>query len=540
MAALYLLHSLKGAGEAKGLVVRFLEREEELLDDRHLLRILLDFRPDIVCCTLYLWNVERTLHILRMARKAHPTLRMILGGPEIDFHHPFLFKSLVPDVAVVGEGEGVFAQIVGALCSDKRTNFATVGWKKGHRYEWGKSRVHALDLGDCMPPPEDPFWIPDENGTGYLETGRGCPLSCTYCRYPHLRRRMSFLSPMEVTERVRVLSDHGAREIRFVDPMLNANPHFGLILKSLAGMNGSSSVRFFAELRAETLAPDEIGLLAKAGFGQIEAGVQSLNPHVLHLVRRPARRVRLEENLRRMISEGLEVTIDLMYGLPGQGTEDIVESIQWARGLSPAYVQCLQTLLLPGTRLRRERRRWRICSTPFPPYGVRSTDSLSWEEIRWIEERIHEISPADCMTNNFVGYSISDLFEEKIVFDLDRMTEVRPIAGSSSRRAVLLRGGNLFAARKLILKIVREAISTEPHILWQFVLNPSEEIPLDLLEEMTAGIHDFPTQWVDRFASVAAWNRIASRRIFILLKRGCHYATSWMEAARSFLSDHFY
>lgn len=443
-------------------------------------------------------------------------------------------------MVVVGEGEGVFPQIVGALCGGKKADFATVGWRDGHRYEWGKRRVPALELSDCMPPPEDHFWIPDENGTGHLETVRGCPMSCTYCRYPLLRGRMSFLSPPEVTERVQVLKDRGAREIRFVDPTLNANPYFGTILKSLARVNRCSSVRFFAEVRAETLEPDEIGLLAKAGFGEIESGVQSLNPRVLDFVRRPARRVRLEENLRRMISEGIEVTVDLMYGLPGQTTEDVVHSIQWAQGLSPGYVQCLQTLLLPGTRLRRERHRWGIRSTLLPPYGVRSTDSLSWEEIRGIEERIHEVSPADCMTKSFVGYAISDLFEEKIACDLDRMREVLPIGGSSSRRAVLFRGDDLFAARKLIPKIMTEAIRTEPHILWQFVLNPSEEIPLDLLEEMTACIRDFPTQWVDRFASVAAWDRIASRRIFILLRRGCRYAASWKEAAHSFLSDHFY
>lgn len=93
-AALYLLHSLKRVWGTRGLVARFLEREEELLDDSHLLRILLDFRPDIVCCTLYLWNVERTLHILRVAKKANPMLKMILGGPEIDFIILFYLKAL--------------------------------------------------------------------------------------------------------------------------------------------------------------------------------------------------------------------------------------------------------------------------------------------------------------------------------------------------------------------------------------------------------------------------------------------------------------
>lgn len=541
MAASYLHHALTRSGEEKGrLETRFLSREEEMLDDRHLLQLLIAWRPDILCSTLYLWNVERSIHILREVKRALPGLRVVAGGPEVGFDHPFLFRSLVPDCAVVGEGEAVFPLIVRALRRGDATDFQTVAWRDGRRYLWGKKPAASLPLARILPPPGSPAWGPDANGIAYMETGRGCPMSCTYCRYSHLRRKMSFLSAQEVTRRVKSLKEKGAREIRFVDPTLNANPSFGRILSSLAEMGDSKRPVLFAELRAETLQPEEIGLLAPSGLRSVEVGVQSRDPQVLRSIHRPTNQERLEESLRRMISEGIEVTLDLMYGLPGQSLGEVEDSIRWARGLKPAYVQCLQTLLLPGTELRRERRRWSIRADTLPPYGVRSTNGLSWEEILKIEKIIHEISPTNSMTVRFVGYRIPDLFEEKVTLDVELTQIPAVVPGSSSRRAILIRGQDLYAAKRRILSILRRAVMGEPHMLWQFVLNPAGEFPLDLLEEMIGEIRSFPSHWIDRFASVSGWNRIASRRIFILLRRGRPCPPDWILGAQTLLEDHFY
>ncbi|PKN63440.1 MAG: hypothetical protein CVU57_19370 [Deltaproteobacteria bacterium HGW-Deltaproteobacteria-15] len=540
LAGFYLLHSLVRTGEAGGLEFRFLERKEELLDDGHILHLLLDWQPDVICCTLYLWNIERTLHILKRFKVAEPTVRIVAGGPEVCIHHPFLFRSLVPDVVVSGEGEGVFPHILRALRRHETTDLACVAWKKDHRYRWGESVLPALSLQESLPPPHHPGWVPDADGTAYVEAGRGCPMSCTYCRYAHQRKGMTFLPPQELTKRIRVLRDRGAREIRFVDPTLNAHPFFSRILGSLAGLNKTGPIRFFAEVRAETLLPEQIDILASAGFKEVEVGVQSRDPKVLRLIHRPANHSLLEENLSRMVSEGIEVTLDLMYGLPGQRFEDVAGSLEWAKDLAVRNIQCLQTLLLPGTELRKNRKRWGMAADSLPPYGVRSTDSLSWNEIRDIEELIHEISPADCMTSRFTGHRLSDLFEEKVVIHIDRRKDPAFLPGTSSRRAILFRGDDLFAAKSEVCKIMSEAVAAEPHMLWQFVLNPEREFPLDLLESMIAQLHAFPSHWIDRSASVAGWNRIASRRILVLLRQDFRYSTSWIKAVESLLEDHFY
>jgi hypothetical protein len=77
-------------------------------------------------------------------------------------------------------------------------------------------------------------------------------------------------------------------------------------------------------------------------------------------------------------------------------------------------------------------------------------------------------------------------------------------------------------------------------MLWQFVLQPGQEEPLDLLDEIIAEIRKGSSLWIDRFASVAGWNRIASRRVFVLLKPSGRYSRSWVRAAEALLEDRFY
>ena len=60
-----------------------------------------------------------------------------------------------------------------------------------------------------------------------------------------------------------------------------------------------------------------------------------------------------------------------------------------------------------------------------PPYGVRSTSTLSPDDIRAIEEFMHRKSPLDCMTEKFVGTNLPDLFSERITLDLSKEQRLR-------------------------------------------------------------------------------------------------------------------
>jgi hypothetical protein len=139
-----------------------------------------------------------------------------------------------------------------------------------------------------------------------------------------------------------------------------------------------------------------------------------------------------------------------------------------------------------------------------------------------------------------VATTLPDLFKERITLDLTKEQWADRIPGVTSRRALIFTAPSLFAHRKKLTAMVRKAISLEPNMLWQFVLHPEREEPLDLFDDMIAEIRKRPPLWTDRFASVSGWGRIASRRVFVLLEPSGLYSQSWTKAAETLLEDHFY
>jgi hypothetical protein len=452
--------------------------------------------------------------------------------------HPFLFRSRAIDAAAAGEGERVFPAILRAFRGGPAPDYENVFWRTGDALRPGDRAAPPVDLAADLPPAGDPRNRPDRRGTAYLETVRGCPLRCSYCRYAHQRRRLSWIDPDEIAARIEVLRRRGARHVRFIDPAFNAHPRFDAVLAAIAAVNRDRRLSFFAELQAERLTAAQAAALARARFADIEIGLQSRDPAVLRAIRRPARLSALDRGVGLLVRRRLRVTIDIMYGLPRQQVGDVLRSLRWALRRPRANVQCLQTLLLPGTELRAQRQRWRMPNADRPPYGVTATATLPAADIRRIERFVaaHPKLRSDCPARRFVGFHLPDLFPERI------RLPIRPhirIPGAQCRRALLLASEDLFAQRVALRQIVRAAVIQEPHLLWQFVLVPAREEPLDLFDALAAEIRAFAPHLLDRYAGAAADGRIAARRVFVQLRRGRAYARAWIRAAKDLLQAHF-
>ena len=542
IASLYLRHAARRADEARHYTTIRLPNGAAMADNATLLRIIDELRPDVIAATLYLWNIERTLRIVARLRTLRPNVRTAAGGPEVAFRHPFLFRARVFDAIAVGEGEIVFPAILRAFRGAAAPHYTTVALRRSGRYVWGALPAPEVALPAALPPPHDPLWQPDHQGMAYLETSRGCPLRCTYCRYHHLRRAVSFLTPADVARRVAALRDRAAREIRFVDPTFNAHPQFTDVLRALVRVNRYRRLQFFAEIRADHLTDEQADLLAQARFTGVEVGLQSRDPAVLRAICRPTRVDALEHGVRRLARHGTRITLDVMYGLPLQQAAEVRRTLRCAARLPHVHVQCLQTLLLPGTFIRAQRRRWAMQAPDRPPYGVASTSTLSAPDIQAIEgflERDPRL-PSDPRTTRFVGRNLPDLFAERVALRIPEDLRTSRIPGAQARRAVILQGRDLFAARDRLVRLVRRAIRAEPDMLWQFVLAPLEQEPLDLLDLLSVEIRRQPAHLLDRYAAPAIRNRIASRRVFVLLTPGLRHVTSWIAEAERILEHVFF
>ncbi|MEI6564838.1 MAG: radical SAM protein [bacterium] len=538
LAAAYLQYAAEQEGASPTHEFIHLPESATAYDNPNLLSVMVNLKPDIIVCTLYLWNIERTVRMMQEFRTLQPTVRILFGGPEAAMSHPFLFKRPIADAIVVGEGETVFPALLRSFKTRQPVNFSTVAIRTPKGYRWGTRLPAPVRLSHQIPPPGYEACRPDAKGMAYLETSRGCPRHCTYCRYPHLRRSMSFLEPDDILSQIAALLKLGAREIRFVDPTFNAHPRFRDILLRLAAFNRKGSLSFFAELNAERVTDEEADLLAKARFVDIEVGVQSRDATVLKAIRRPTSLIRLDAGIKRLTRRRIRTTVDIMYGLPTQRLKDVRQSLNWALKLRHANIQCLQTLLLPGTELRERRAEWRIQSQALPPYAVTKTSSMDTDDFLSVERMIAQRPKlrSDVPTPRFVGRKL-DLFAEQIRVPIPGQG---PIPGTQNRRAFLFTGVDLFARRKAIAHFIKRTIRDLPDNLFQFVLIPEAEEPLDLLDELIAVIRRHPSHLIDRYACVALENKIVSRRLMVQLPQDRSLSREWADEAETILSAAFF
>jgi putative oxygen-independent coproporphyrinogen III oxidase len=100
--------------------------------------------------------------------------------------------------------------------------------------------------------------------------------------------------------------------------------------------------------------------LADAGFTRVSFGMQSAVPHVLATLERTHDPDRVPLVVRWAREAGLEVSVDLIYGTPGESLEDWRGSLEQAISLAPDHLSAYSLIVEDGTKLARQIRRGEV------------------------------------------------------------------------------------------------------------------------------------------------------------------------------------
>ena len=130
------------------------------------------------------------------------------------------------------------------------------------------------------------------------------------------------------------------------------------LARMLDAVRGAFGLADGAEVTTEAN-PDSIdarGLaeLAEAGFTRVSLGMQSAVPHVLATLER----THDPENVPRRVAEaraaGLQVSVDLIFGTPGESLADLDRSIDAALATEPDHLSAYALIVEEGTKLARQ------------------------------------------------------------------------------------------------------------------------------------------------------------------------------------------
>lgn len=105
------------------------------------------------------------------------------------------------------------------------------------------------------------------------------------------------------------------------------------------------------EANPETVTPELARLLADLGVSRVSLGAQSFEPRLLSVLERQAG----PDHVRRAVHTLRDVnfdniSLDLLYGIPGQGAADLEADIEHALALEPEHMSWYELEAKPGTR----------------------------------------------------------------------------------------------------------------------------------------------------------------------------------------------
>ncbi|WP_277211539.1 radical SAM family heme chaperone HemW [Isoptericola croceus] len=136
------------------------------------------------------------------------------------------------------------------------------------------------------------------------------------------------------------------------------------LARILAGVRGAWGLAPDAEVSTEanpdSVSPESLSVLAEAGFTRVSFGMQSAVPHVLATLERTHDPARIPDVVRWAREAGLDVSLDLIYGTPGESADDWRVSVEAALSTGVDHVSAYALVVEPGTKMAAQVRRGEV------------------------------------------------------------------------------------------------------------------------------------------------------------------------------------
>jgi putative oxygen-independent coproporphyrinogen III oxidase len=237
----------------------------------------------------------------------------------------------------------------------------------------------ALPLGD--PAPADGLLPADVTVDAATDFGvylhvPFCRVRCGYCDFntytsSELRgaRQDQYADTVlgEIALSARVLDAAGPRRAAATVFFGGGTPTLlpgGDLARMLDGVRQTFGLRPDAEVTVEanpdTVRPALVAELAAAGVTRMSIGMQSARPHVLAALDRTHDPANVATAVAAARAEGLQVSVDLIYGAPGESLDDWRTSLDTAISLDPDHVSAYALIVEDGTKLARQIRRGEV------------------------------------------------------------------------------------------------------------------------------------------------------------------------------------
>ena len=373
MAVKYLYAAMKKDFETASNIL--VEKQEFTINNTqdYIFNEILAGKYHIVCFSCYIWNIQKTLHLCKLLKKAKPEMKIILGGPEVSYTMEHLVDEYYVDYILCGEGEKTLPQLIRKIEST------------------GKSDACLEKVIYSKPiTPEEmifPYKDVEANKILYYESSRGCPYRCSYCM-SSIDKSLRVLPLDRVFREMDFFISRNVKQVKFIDRTFNFDKKRSCDIFQYLIEHDNGVTNFHFEICAQNLDDETIQLISKArkGLFQFEIGIQSTNEKTLKAVDRGMNMKRIMEKTKKLIDLGnSHIHVDLIAGLPYENLDSFANSFNDVYGLEADALQLGFLKLLKGTKIRAEEEKHGYVYDDEAPYQIICNKYISAEDIAFLK-----------------------------------------------------------------------------------------------------------------------------------------------------------
>ncbi|NLJ71507.1 MAG: DUF4080 domain-containing protein [Syntrophomonadaceae bacterium] len=382
------------------------ELMEDILADIH------RAKPDILCFSCYIWNIELTLQLCQDFKNINPDIPIILGGPEVSYDSRHYLINYPIEFVIRGEGEASLKELLMTIAEGKDCKQVL-----GITYLKGQAIVENIDRPlidnlDIIPFPYYNNLEKYKNKTIYYETSRGCPFNCAYCLSSTIKG-VRFFSLERVEKDLAYLMTNGVKEVKFVDRTFNCHEKRALNIMQYI-VDNNINTKFHFEIGAELISEEFLEFLqgVPAGIFDFEIGIQSTHPTTLTAVNRQSDWQVLSKNISKIIELGnIHIHLDLIAGLPYEDYHTFANSFNEVFNLKADKIQLGFLKLLKGSHIANDIEKFAYIKQNKPPYQVLANHVLTYDELIKLGE-------VEKLVNKYYNTHIVDITLDFVIREL--------------------------------------------------------------------------------------------------------------------------
>jgi oxygen-independent coproporphyrinogen-3 oxidase len=165
------------------------------------------------------------------------------------------------------------------------------------------------------------------------------------------------------------------------------------------------------EANPDSVTPESLAALARAGFTRVSFGMQSAVPHVLATLERTHDPRRIPDVVAWARDAGLAVSLDLIYGTPGESLDDWRTSVETALATGVDHVSAYALVVEAGTKMAVQVRRGELTLPDEDDQAAKYElvdDLLTEAGLGWYEVSNWARTPADACRHNLAYWRGDD------------------------------------------------------------------------------------------------------------------------------------